>query len=411
VASPDVASRRAVAVASRTDRALLGSGSAALVLPALGLLGPDPSGVVGTAVPAVVVALLVMGVTLRLRRRPPSALGGLIVGLAGWLFSQVRPGAIDWVLAGLIGLGVALAWPEPPRRPWLGDRVVLAAGAAAIGVLAGVAALWEPDVAWTAGAGTGLLLVAATVGRRESAGRPDRTVPVAGLVATLFVAAWIGANSPTASWFGPMISHGSRDRPEVALTFDDGPNAQATLAIAHILDSYGAKGAFFSVGKAVVARPDISRALLADGQLLGNHSYLHDQIRWLDPRYPELTRDERAIHAATGVCPAFFRPPHGQHTPFMAYAVQRNRMQMIGWDVSAGDWATSDPQLIAHRVLSRVRAGSIIDLHDGLDGEVNVDRSVLVRAMPLILSGLHARGLQVVRLDRLLGRSGYTGRC
>lgn len=400
------------AAASRTARVLVGSGSAALALPALGLLGADPAAAVGTAVPAVAVAFLVAALTLRLRRRPPSTLGGLIVVLAGWLFSQVRPGAIDWVLAALIGLGVALAWPEPPRRPWLRDGMVLAAGAAVVGVLAALAALSGPDVAWTVGgAGTGLLLAAAAVSRRETAGRPDRVVPVAGLVATLLVAAWIGANSPTASWFGPMISHGSRDRPEVALTFDDGPNAQATLAIAHILDDYGAKGAFFSVGKAVVARPDISRALLADGQLLGNHSYLHDEVRWLDPRYPELTRAERAIHAATGVCPAFFRPPHGQHTPFMAYAVQRNRMQTIGWDVSAGDWATSDPQLIAHRVLSRVRAGSIIDLHDGLDGEVNVDRGVLVRAMPLILAGLRARGLQVVRLDRLLGRSGYTDRC
>jgi peptidoglycan/xylan/chitin deacetylase (PgdA/CDA1 family) len=95
----------------------------------------------------------------------------------------------------------------------------------------------------------------------------------------------------------------------------------------------------------------------------------------------------------------------------MAYAVGRNDMHMIGWDVSAGDWGTSDPQLIARRVLAKVRPGSIIDLHDGLDGQVNADRSVLVRAMPLILDGLAARGLQVVRLDRLLGMNGYADRC
>ena len=236
-------------------------------------------------------------------------------------------------------------------------------------------------------------------------------VPGAGLAATLLLGVWIGANSPSASWFGPMISHGPRDRPEVAITFDDGPNADATLAIAHILDAYGAKGAFFSVGKAVVARPDITRALLTDGQLVANHSYLHDSVRWLDPRYPELTRAQRAIHAETGVCPTFYRPPHGQHTPFMAYAVHANRMRMIGWDVSVGDWGTSNPQTIADRVLRKVRRGSIIDLHDGLDGRVNVDRRVLVQAMPLILDGLRSRGLQVVRLDRLLGISGYRNHC
>jgi hypothetical protein len=42
---------------------------------------------------------------------------------------------------------------------------------------------------------------------------------------------------------------------------------------------------------------------------------------------------------------------------------------------------------------------------------VNVDRRVLVQAMPLILDGLRARGLQVVRLDRLLGISGYRNHC
>ena len=95
----------------------------------------------------------------------------------------------------------------------------------------------------------------------------------------------------------------------------------------------------------------------------------------------------------------------------MAYAVHANHMRMVGWDVSAGDWATSNPRTIADRVLRKVRGGSIIDLHDGLDGRVNVDRRVLVQAMPLILDGLRARGLHAVRLDQLIGISGYRGGC
>jgi hypothetical protein len=86
-------------------------------------------------------------------------------------------------------------------------------------------------------------------------------------------------------------------------------------------------------------------------------------------------------------------------------------MTMVTWDVSAGDWSTHDPAKIAQAVLSRVRSGSIIDLHDGLDGRVNVDRTVLLRAMPLILDGLAARGLHPVRLDVLLGRPGYLAHC
>jgi peptidoglycan/xylan/chitin deacetylase (PgdA/CDA1 family) len=46
-------------------------------------------------------------------------------------------------------------------------------------------------------------------------------------------------------------------------------------------------------------------------------------------------------------------------------------------------------------------------LHDGLDGDPRADRSVLVRALPIIIDGLRARGLTPVRLDRLLGTAAY----
>src|SRR5207244_12907526 len=151
----------------------------------------------------------------------------------------------------------------------------------------------------------------------------------------LGLAGWVGANSPSAGWFGSLVDHGSRHRREVAITFDDGPNITYTPAVRAILDEHGVKGTFFTVGKALDARPDISRALLDDGHLLGNHSYLHDEIRWLDPRYPELERTQRAFRRDLGVCPRFFRPPPGQLTPLTAHVVHRHRMTTVTWAVSA----------------------------------------------------------------------------
>jgi peptidoglycan/xylan/chitin deacetylase (PgdA/CDA1 family) len=86
-------------------------------------------------------------------------------------------------------------------------------------------------------------------------------------------------------------------------------------------------------------------------------------------------------------------------------------MSTVTWNVSAGDWATDDPALVASRVLHRVRPGSIILLHDGLDGRTTADRSVVVAALPRILDGLKARGLEAVRLDDLLGGPGYLDHC
>jgi peptidoglycan/xylan/chitin deacetylase (PgdA/CDA1 family) len=210
-----------------------------------------------------------------------------------------------------------------------------------------------------------------------------------------------------------LTSHGPRNGNEVAITFDDGPNPGDTLAIAAILEQYGVRGTFFEVGKAVVARPDVTKQLADAGHVIGNHSYQHDAFRYLDPRYPELERANAAIRDALRVCPALFRPPHGTHTPFMSREVTNRGMQLVTWDVSAKDWVESDPQKLAEHILQKVQPGSIILLHDGIDGNIPADRSVVVKALPAILEGLKAKGLQPVTLDKLLGVPAYlpVGRC
>jgi peptidoglycan/xylan/chitin deacetylase (PgdA/CDA1 family) len=82
-------------------------------------------------------------------------------------------------------------------------------------------------------------------------------------------------------------------------------------------------------------------------------------------------------------------------------------MHMVLWSVSAGDWATNDAQLVARRIVAGARPGAILLLHDGLDGKPSADREVLVKALPLILDGVRAKGLSAVRLDRLLGTADY----
>jgi peptidoglycan/xylan/chitin deacetylase (PgdA/CDA1 family) len=253
------------------------------------------------------------------------------------------------------------------------------------------------------GGGAGLLL-----GRRDPA-RPvvRRVTATVLIVATSGFGMYVGAETPSAHWFGGGITHGSPAGDEVALTFDDGPNLSATLPIMRILDAAGVKGTFFEVGKAIDAEPQITRELRAHGQLLGNHSYNHDQWRWLDPRYPELSRTQQAFRRAIGVCPAFYRPPHGDRTPFLAHVVNDHHMRMILWNDSSGDWALKNPDTIARRILRGARPGSIIVLHDGLDGLPSADRTVLVRALPLILDGLRAKHLRPVGLDQLIGGPAY----
>jgi peptidoglycan/xylan/chitin deacetylase (PgdA/CDA1 family) len=258
--------------------------------------------------------------------------------------------------------------------------------------------------------GVAVAALAARLGRfpMPSAHRV-RTIAVGStlVLTTSGLAGYFGASTVGATWFGGGVTHGPRGSDAVAITFDDGPNVTATPQIMKILDDAGVKGTFFVVGKAMDAEPQIVRALYAHGHLVGNQSYHHDDWRWLDPRYPELSRTQDAFARNVGTCPVWFRPPHGQKTPMMARVVHQHHMHIALWDVSVGDWTTTDPNVVAAKVLERVQGGSIIDLHDGLEGKPWVDRSVVVKALPKILEGLAARHLRPVRLDELVGGDAY----
>src|SRR6478752_7707596 len=86
----------------------------------------------------------------------------------------------------------------------------------------------------------------------------------------------LGIFHPHATFFGPTLWHGPRDRPQVAITFDDGPHPHFTPRIARQLEEQGARGTFFCVGSAVERNPDVVRALVTAGHEIGNHSYRHN---------------------------------------------------------------------------------------------------------------------------------------
>lgn len=394
-----------------------GLGTVALPIAALPA-GAAPRDVI-TVVAAVLLATALAAVFARWAASALNGwVGAALVAVASLLYSVTPAGVSTAIIALLVGAGAGLvAGPSP--RP--GPRAWHVGGAVLAPVL--FAVMWV-----VGGSGSSAVFAVAAFGsvvavalRRpwarpraddrsetSSEGRRLRRVLIGVAVAgAVVLVGWTGGNDPQVSWFGPVVSHGPRDRPEVAITFDDGPNGTATLEISRILDDHGAKGTFFLVGRAVADLPAVARQVVADGHLVGNHSYHHDYWRWLDPRYPELGATQAVIGTEVGVCPRFFRPPHGQRTPLMNLQLARRAMVSVTWDVSAADWVTNDPDLVARRILARARPGSIILLHDSIDGNVDADRRVVVEALPKILDGLERKGLRPVRLDRLIGGPAY----
>jgi peptidoglycan/xylan/chitin deacetylase (PgdA/CDA1 family) len=365
-------------------------------------------GTSGVAIAATLLAAVAAAAVVR-RAIPPSSLvllGPLLAAVAAWLVPQRPDLGSATALIGVFTAGATLAAPAM-RRPHPFVLVI------ATVPLAGLALLHERSALLVLGV-LGVIAAAAIsvvrARRRVPQTRRLRTLAFGStlVLVTFAMTGYFGASTVSAQWFGGGVTHGPRNSGQVAITFDDDPNTNVTPQLMRILDAAHVHATFFIVGQGLVEAPQVVRTLYAHGHLVANHSYHHDGWRWLDPRYPELERTQVAFQREIGACPAWFRPPHGDRTPFMARVVRKHGMRMAMWDVSDGDRRKETARDIVRRVLRNARSGSIINLRNGIDGAPAADKDVLVEALPAILEGLRAKHLAPVRLNELIGGPAYT---
>ncbi len=184
----------------------------------------------------------------------------------------------------------------------------------------------------------------------------------------------------------------------VALTFDDGPSPQYTLRILAVLTKLRVHATFFLIGYLAEANPDLVRQELRLGMTVGNHSYNHPEVPPFAQLPPQLLTDEIALGeqvlSRLGAQPRLFRPPGGSTSPRLVRAAAALGQRVVLWSVDPADWSPgSSAKEITKRVLSAVRPGSIVILHDG-----GGDRSATLAALPAIVRGIRQRGLQLVAL-------------
>lgn len=136
----------------------------------------------------------------------------------------------------------------------------------------------------------------------------------------------------------------------VALTFDDGPGPHTEEVLA-VLAELDVRATFFVTGAHVQARPDLAARIVAEGHLVGNHTFTHPQDvagsvpRGDFDRLPAAVQAQQIddttaqIVAATGVAPLFFRGPGGHHfSPVTAEIVGSRGMSVSHWTADTGDW-------------------------------------------------------------------------
>ncbi len=152
-------------------------------------------------------------------------------------------------------------------------------------------------------------------------------------------------------------------RPMVALTFDDGPQTAVGNQIMNCLAAYGGKATFFVVGERCASRAAELQRMVAEGHEIGNHTYSHALLnkKSADVIRSQVDQGVAAITAASGVPPALMRLPGGNQNSTVLANVN---YPMIQWSIDTRDWESRNTQSVVNIVLSQVRDGDIVLMHE-----------------------------------------------
>lgn len=155
---------------------------------------------------------------------------------------------------------------------------------------------------------------------------------------------------------------------KVLLTFDDGPHVN-TVKVLEVLKKHDVKAVFFIIGKNIQGNEAILKQIVADGHQIGNHSFSHHNFIdvWSTKKVTQDFETCQKLIEQYQPQSKLFRPPYGVTNPNIAKALKQLNFQSIGWNVRSYDTSIKDVEKIKQRVLSQLKPGAIILLHDRLD--------------------------------------------
>ncbi len=174
----------------------------------------------------------------------------------------------------------------------------------------------------------------------------------------------------------------------VALTFDDGPDADATPEILDVLEAERVTATFFMVGEQVEAHPDIAREVVARGHAVQAHCWDHTAHPQVTDPAADLWHTIEAIFKATGVAPTHQRAPYGRFTPASHEACVTAGLQPVYWSAWGEDWEDIGSDRIADFVTRDLSDGLVILLHDSARYAHRPSARATAAAIPPIAAAL-----------------------
>lgn len=209
---------------------------------------------------------------------------------------------------------------------------------------------------------------------------------------------------PRSKLLGPNITclpQDARQRGEVAITIDDGPDPVVTPQVLDILDFHQTKATFFCIGKLAAQHPELCREIVRRGHSIENHSLSHNwYFSLLDPWnvHREVHDAQLLLSEVTGQTPRFFRATAGLRNPLLEPVLAHLGLRLCSWSKRGFDTQVSDADAVFNSLTRDLKGGDILLLHDGSAARTAKGQPVILDVLPRLLDILAESNLHSVTL-------------
>lgn len=192
----------------------------------------------------------------------------------------------------------------------------------------------------------------------------------------------------------------SKEGNRVALTFDDGPDQNATPKILDILKENDVKATFFLLGNRVKGNADMVRRISREGHAIGNHSWAHPNFNAISTQeaIDEIKRTQDVLEESIGYRPGLFRPPYGALKQDKLEQIANMGLTVVNWSVDTMDWSGVSSAEIMEQVREQLYPGGIVLQHsangNGLENTIE--------ALKIMIPELKEKGYEFVTVPELL---------
>lgn len=176
------------------------------------------------------------------------------------------------------------------------------------------------------------------------------------------------------------IYRGNQEKPMVAFIINVAWGNEYLPDMLATLKKHNVKTSFFLEGRWAKENPDLTKMIYEAGHEIGNHSYTHPDMKNLSAAEikNQLQKTNDVIKATTGQVPKWFGPPSGSYRDDVVKIADVMGLGTIIWSVDTIDWQRPAPDVIIHRVESKVHPGALILMHPTAPTAKALDRLITV---------------------------------